>query len=466
MPVLRAPPAGCWRALRDAARAARPPARARRRVPRLPAHAPRSSTRALADAGLRVLAEDEGPSAYRFSRDRFLRLARAHDRRRARRLRRPARRGRRSPSSGGRSSRSTSSSLGLPLHNIVMSLLYGGGVRGGALDAIQAWKEIVLAAALALGRARVPSATRRLPFRPISSTALALAFARDRRPLRGDPAERARRRTRAPGRSLYGLRHDLVLVAAYFLGRSVAARQSGASALVIAVARGRSRGLGPDRGLRRADRVVAPLRRGRLLPPRARLRLPRPGRAAGELRLQHERRPLPPARLDVRLAARDRLHARRRAAPARDRPAPARGSPVALAAVCARRAALDVLALVDRRARGRARRARRRPGAAGGRVAGRGRRRRRRVRLRRDLPRRSRRGRTGSRPTSRTRRRRRRRRARCRRASGLDRHRQPRRAVDPAATSTASATGSTDGRRPPAGLRARQRRARPRSAST
>ena len=31
---------------------------------------------ALAGAGLRVVAEDEGPSAYRFSRDRFLRLAR------------------------------------------------------------------------------------------------------------------------------------------------------------------------------------------------------------------------------------------------------------------------------------------------------------------------------------------------------------------------------------------------------
>jgi SAM-dependent methyltransferase len=30
----------------------------------------------LADAGLKVVAEDEGPSAYRFSRDRFLRLTR------------------------------------------------------------------------------------------------------------------------------------------------------------------------------------------------------------------------------------------------------------------------------------------------------------------------------------------------------------------------------------------------------
>jgi SAM-dependent methyltransferase len=37
----------------------------------------RELDRALAEAGLSVLAEDEGPSAYRFSRDRFLRLARA-----------------------------------------------------------------------------------------------------------------------------------------------------------------------------------------------------------------------------------------------------------------------------------------------------------------------------------------------------------------------------------------------------
>ena len=37
----------------------------------------RELDRALAGAGLRVLAEDEGPSAYSRSRDRFLRLARA-----------------------------------------------------------------------------------------------------------------------------------------------------------------------------------------------------------------------------------------------------------------------------------------------------------------------------------------------------------------------------------------------------
>jgi SAM-dependent methyltransferase len=37
----------------------------------------RELDRGLAAAGLKVAAEDEGPSAYRFSRDRFLRLTRA-----------------------------------------------------------------------------------------------------------------------------------------------------------------------------------------------------------------------------------------------------------------------------------------------------------------------------------------------------------------------------------------------------
>ena len=70
-----------------------PPARLRRalrtpllRLARRPEHGAafrgfrltrRELDRALADAGLRVLAEDEGPSAYSHSRDRFLRLARA-----------------------------------------------------------------------------------------------------------------------------------------------------------------------------------------------------------------------------------------------------------------------------------------------------------------------------------------------------------------------------------------------------
>jgi hypothetical protein len=109
--------------------------------------------------------------------------------------------------------------LGLPLHNIVMSLLYGGGVRGGALDAIQAWKEILLAAALA-SVASNSLLHGRLPFRPMLVDWLALAFAAvvvlyailPQSALDGHAGAKA---------IAYGLRHDLVPVAAYLLGRSL-----------------------------------------------------------------------------------------------------------------------------------------------------------------------------------------------------------------------------------------------------
>jgi len=109
--------------------------------------------------------------------------------------------------------------LGLPLHNIVMSLLYGGRVRGHALDAVQAWKEVLLAAALA-SVAVAAIRARRLPFAPHLVDWLALAYAMvvvlyailPQSALDGNAGARA---------ILYGLRHDLVLVAAYFLGRSV-----------------------------------------------------------------------------------------------------------------------------------------------------------------------------------------------------------------------------------------------------
>ena len=108
--------------------------------------------------------------------------------------------------------------LGLPLHNIVMSLLYGGGVRGGALDAIQAWKEILLATAL-LSVVSTAVVARKLPFRPGFVDGLALAFAAlvvlyavlPQSALGGHAGAKT---------VLYGLRHDLVLVAAYTLGRS------------------------------------------------------------------------------------------------------------------------------------------------------------------------------------------------------------------------------------------------------
>ncbi len=126
--------------------------------------------------------------------------------------------------------------LGLPLHNIVMSLLYGGGVRRNALDAIQAWKEILLAAAL-LSVLSNSLLLGRLPFRPSWIDGLALAYAAvvvlyaliPQTALDGHAGARA---------ILYGLRHDLVPVAAYFLGRAVVPelRRIGTTIVVAAAA--------------------------------------------------------------------------------------------------------------------------------------------------------------------------------------------------------------------------------------
>ena len=40
--------------------------------------------------------------------------------------------------------------LVLPFHNLVMAELWDAGVRGFALDVVSAWKEVLLAAAIAL----------------------------------------------------------------------------------------------------------------------------------------------------------------------------------------------------------------------------------------------------------------------------------------------------------------------------
>jgi hypothetical protein len=109
--------------------------------------------------------------------------------------------------------------VGLALHNLVLALLYDAGLRGGAIDAVQAWKEALLAVAVA----RVATDAvreRRLPFRPRLVDWLALAFAAvvclyaliPQDALDGEAGARA---------VLYGLRHGLVPVVAYFLGRSL-----------------------------------------------------------------------------------------------------------------------------------------------------------------------------------------------------------------------------------------------------
>jgi hypothetical protein len=113
--------------------------------------------------------------------------------------------------------------VGLAAHNALMAALYGAGVRGGSLTAIQAWKEILLGVALA--RVALDAArSRRLPFRINAVDVLALAFgalicvyaALPQRWL-GGTADHS-----AIG---LALKHDLVPVGAYFLGRSLIVRR-------------------------------------------------------------------------------------------------------------------------------------------------------------------------------------------------------------------------------------------------
>jgi len=105
--------------------------------------------------------------------------------------------------------------VGLALHNVVMAGLWEIGVRGTALDAFAAWKEALLLAALAVVAWNVRS-------RPVVTAAdvLAVAYAvvivvyalLPRDWLEGDATTRG---------ELLALRHHLLPVAAYGLGRLV-----------------------------------------------------------------------------------------------------------------------------------------------------------------------------------------------------------------------------------------------------
>jgi hypothetical protein len=109
--------------------------------------------------------------------------------------------------------------VGLALHNTLGAALYGAGVRGASLTAIEAWKEILLGVALARV-ARDAVRERRLPFTPGAVDALALAFGAlvvlyglvPQSALGGHAGHKA---------VLLGLKHDLIPVGAYFLGRSL-----------------------------------------------------------------------------------------------------------------------------------------------------------------------------------------------------------------------------------------------------
>src|SRR5882672_926787 len=66
--------------------------------------------------------------------------------------------------------------VGLAAHNAVMAALYGAGVRGGALTAVQAWKEVLLGVALARVAVEILR-TGRLAFRVHPADFIAVAFA-------------------------------------------------------------------------------------------------------------------------------------------------------------------------------------------------------------------------------------------------------------------------------------------------
>jgi O-antigen ligase/polysaccharide polymerase Wzy-like membrane protein len=112
--------------------------------------------------------------------------------------------------------------VGLAAHNAVMAALYGAGVRGGALTAVQAWKEILLGVALARVALEVIH-TRRLAFRVHPADVLAVGFAALvcvyavlPQHWLGGTADRS-----AIG---LALKHDLIPVGAYLLGRSLILR--------------------------------------------------------------------------------------------------------------------------------------------------------------------------------------------------------------------------------------------------
>jgi hypothetical protein len=113
--------------------------------------------------------------------------------------------------------------VGLAAHNAVMASLYGAGVRGGALTAIQAWKEILLGVALASVSLEALR-TRRLPFQVRTVDIVALAFGVLVCVYALLPQDWLDGTADSSAVGL-ALKHDLIPVGAYFLGRSLILRR-------------------------------------------------------------------------------------------------------------------------------------------------------------------------------------------------------------------------------------------------
>jgi hypothetical protein len=104
-----------------------------------------------------------------------------------------------------------------------MAALYAAGARGSTLTAITAWKEILLAVAL-LRVVRGAVRERRLPFTPWLGDWLALAFAALTVVYALIPQSTLGGHATAHTVAL-ALRHDVIPVGAYFLGRSLVLRR-------------------------------------------------------------------------------------------------------------------------------------------------------------------------------------------------------------------------------------------------
>ena len=106
--------------------------------------------------------------------------------------------------------------VALPLHNVAMAGLWDVGVRDFALDVVSAWKEVLLAAALAA----IIWRRRGVPFKSTSTDWLALVYAGFVVLYALIPQSWLGGNASAEG-ILYGVRHNLTPVACYFLGRGL-----------------------------------------------------------------------------------------------------------------------------------------------------------------------------------------------------------------------------------------------------
>ena len=214
--------------------------------------------------------------------------------------------------------------LGLGLHNLVMAELWDAGIRGASLDVVAAWKDVLLAAALLvaiLGARSLPVRFWADRLALVYGALVVLYWLLPQSWLGGMATQRGQ---------LFAARHDLIPVAAYFLGRLLVLTPSAwrrVSLALIALATALT-----AFGL--VDVYLVPLQWWRdsgvpgWFEEQLGLRLRGAVGTARELGLQHRRRGEPDsaAGVDVPQPARDRVRARDRPALPR-RPATARVGP-------------------------------------------------------------------------------------------------------------------------------------------